>query len=53
MQGKVNNIKISSFQQARAHVHGGFACSFLEFLPFCQGLYYFSTFKDFKTFTQA
>ncbi len=28
-------------------------CSFTEFFPFCKKLYYFSNYKDFKTFTQA
>lgn len=27
--------------------------SFPEFVPFCSHLYYFSSFKAFKTFTQA
>jgi len=26
-----------------------FTCSFTEFYPFTQGLYYFSSFKDFKS----
>lgn len=30
-----------------------FTCSFTEFSPFCPELYYFSTFKDFNTLTQA
>jgi hypothetical protein len=27
--------------------------SFPEFVPFCPHLYYFSSYKDFKTFAQA
>jgi hypothetical protein len=27
--------------------------SFPEFIPFCSGLYYFSSFKAFKTLAQA
>lgn len=30
-----------------------FTCSFTEFLPFAPKLYYFSSFKDFKTITPA
>lgn len=30
-----------------------FICSFTEFLPFCLDLYYFSSFKDFNSTTQA
>lgn len=30
-----------------------YTCSFQEFIPFCSGLYYFSSFKIFKTITQA
>jgi hypothetical protein len=53
MQGKANNIKTHSFKHAVPGMEGGFTCSFMEFLPFCQQLYYFSNFKDFKTFAQA
>jgi len=30
-----------------------YICSFTEFLPFCLDLYYFSSFKDFNSNTQA
>jgi len=30
-----------------------FTCSFTEFYPFTPALYYFSSFKDFKTLTPA
>ena len=30
-----------------------FTCSFTEFFPFCNKLYYFSNFKDFNTSSQA
>jgi hypothetical protein len=30
-----------------------YTCSFTEFFPFCLKLYYFSSFKDFSTLTQA
>lgn len=30
-----------------------FTWSFPEFIPFCLHLYYFSSYKDFKTFAQA
>jgi len=30
-----------------------FTCSFTEFLPFNSGMYYYSSFKAFKTITPA
>lgn len=30
-----------------------YTCSFTEFSPFCAELYYFSSYKDFNTFSQA
>lgn len=30
-----------------------FTCSFTEFLPFCEKLYYLSNFKDFNTYCRA
>lgn len=30
-----------------------YTCSFREFMPFCNHLFYFSSFKDFKQLTPA
>lgn len=49
----------TSYQMQRSAIHvasnigNDFICSFKEFLPFCHKLFYFSSFKDFKSCYQV
>lgn len=53
----VNTITNKDFNFLSKHVvldmRNSFTCSFTEFFPFCNKLYYFSNFKDFNRFAQA
>jgi hypothetical protein len=55
MSGKTQHINISEVNEYRIvlDTRDCFTCSFTEFLPFTSALYYFSSFKAFKTITPA
>jgi hypothetical protein len=50
-------IKNTQFSLHKKHIvldmTDCYTCSFTEFLPFCNKLYYFANFKDFSTLSQA
>ncbi len=53
---KHNSIYIARLYDLRHFASGSRVfdiCSFTEFFPFCNKLYYFSNFKDFNKLTQA
>lgn len=54
MTGLLPHIS-SKFQKKHLllDMRDAFTCSFTEFLPFCEKLYYLSNFKDFNTFRRA
>ena len=53
MPGKFLNIPfVQTNQLVMVDMRDSYTCSFAEFLPFCNKLYYFSNFKDFNTFIQ-
>jgi len=43
------NINIAARKLIARGINSYYICSFTEFNPFCPALYYFSSFKDFKT----
>jgi len=54
MRSTIKNIDIIFTAKLVAPgVNEHYISSFTEFYPFCPALYYFSSFKDFKTMTQA
>lgn len=50
-------IQHKVLRKAEKHIvldtDNSYICSFTEFLPFCLDLYYFSSFKDFNSTSQA
>lgn len=54
MANHSNHITLNkSLGQVILDMSDCYTCSFPEFVPFCSCLYYFSSFKIFKTLTQA
>lgn len=47
------SIKVPAVEHLVLDMSDCYTWSFPEFVPFCLDLFYFSNFKDFKTFTQA